>query len=145
MKRVLMILAGALLVCGLTFAQTDQQTPPAAPELGASTATPLQGSGTITKIDPQSRTITLSDFRTATAPESGSAEAMPEGVEQPAASGETKVFKYNERTNFASTNPESVDGRMSDLKVGDVVSVQFNDTDTIVRIEEVAAAPQPEE
>jgi hypothetical protein len=70
---------------------------------------------------------------------------MPEGVEQPTASGETKVFKYNERTNFASTNPESVDGRMSDLKVGDVVSVQFNDTDTIVRIEEVAAAPQPEE
>ncbi len=143
MKRVLMIFAGALLVCGLAFAQTEQQpVPPAITDpgvAGAPAATTLQGTGTITKIDPESRTITLSDFTTTTAPESANTEPMPEGTEQSATKGETKSLKYNERTNFASANPESVDGRMSDLKVGDVVSIQFNDSGLIVRIEEVAA------
>ena len=143
MKRVLMIFAGALLVCGLAFAQTDQQqpVPPTStdPSMGASAATTLQGTGTISKIDPESRTITLSDFTTTTAPESANIEQMPEGSEQSATKGETKTLKYNERTNFASANPEAVDGRMSDLKVGDVVSIQFNDSGIIVRIVEVAA------
>ena len=146
MKRMLMIFAGALLVCGLAFAQTEQQTPPSATNpgmTGATTATPLQGTGRIDKIDPEKRTITISEFTTAAPP----SETAPEGTmsEPSATKGELKVFKYNEHTNFASTNPESVDGRMSDLKVGDAVSVQFDDNGTIVRIEEIVASAPSEQ
>jgi Cu/Ag efflux protein CusF len=145
MKRMLMIFAGALLVCGLTFAQTEQQTPPSTTNpgmTGATTATPLQGTGRISKIDPEKRTITISDFTTAAPP----SEAAPEGTMEPSATkGEEKVFKYNQQTSFASTNPESVDGRMSDLKVGDAVNVQFDDNGTIVRIEEIVASAPSEQ
>jgi hypothetical protein len=147
MKRVLMIFAGALLVCGLAFAQTEQQqTPPTTTNpsmIGATTETPLQGTGRIDKIDPQKRTITVSDFTTAAVP----SETAPEETtsEPSATTGETKVFKYNERTNFASANPESVDGRMSDLKVGDVVMLEFDENNIIVRIEEMVASPSAQQ
>jgi hypothetical protein len=141
MKRVLMIFAGALIVCGLAFAQTGQQTPPATSDpsmTSATTQSPLQGTGRIAKIDPEKRTITLSEFTMA-----ATSETAPEATtDQPsAATGETKVFKYNERTNFASNNPESVDGRMSDLKVGDAVTIEVDQNNTIVRIEEMVASP----
>lgn len=148
MKRLLMIFAGALLICGLAFAQTQQQTPPVTPDTGtagsvvSSKATPHQGTGTIAKIDPEKRTITVREFTISTA-------QMPENTgtpaEQPAPQAETKEFTYDMHTNFASSNPESVDGRMSDLKVGDPVSIQFNDQNMIVRIEEIAAPPSSEQ
>jgi hypothetical protein len=140
-----MIFAGALLICGLAFAQSQQQTPPVTPDTGvagsaaSSQATNHQGTGTISKIDPEKRTITLREFtltNAAQTPEPGDTAAG-----QPAPQAETKEFTYDMHTNFASTNPESVDGRMSDLKVGDTVSIQYNDQNTIVRIEEVAAPP----
>ena len=65
MRRLLMIFAGALLICGLAFAQTQQQTPPVAPDTGrpasaaSSQATTHQGTGTIAKIDPEKRAIIL--------------------------------------------------------------------------------------
>lgn len=141
MKRVFMIFGAAILICGIALA-ANAQTP-----TGLNTSTPsgaMEGTGTIAQIDPKERTITLRDYTV-----SSNSTELTESPNEPAndtkaesTNSDTKVFKYSERTNFASTNPEQMTGRMSDLKVGDVVVIQFDDQNNILRIEEKTAPPQ---
>lgn len=127
------IFTAVLLIFAFSFSTMAQQNP-AGDKLALQ-----EGTGRISKIDPNTRTITLQDFTMTSAigeqtdPAAGSA------------SGTSRELKYNERTSFASSNPEAVDGRMSDLKVGDAVSIQFDDQNTIVRIEEISSAVQSQQ
>ena len=103
----------------------------------------IQATGVIAKIDPQSRTITVSDFAlSSNSPEPTGSPNAPADQTNADSAKTTKVLKYSEHTNFASTNPEQMNGRMSDLQVGDSVSLQVDNQNSILRIEEISSPPQ---
>lgn len=141
MKHVFMVFAAAILVFCVAMAASSQ------------TATGLnetaqagvkQGTGVIAKIDPKSRSMTIRDFTLSSNPPepTGSPNEPADQPNANSAAKSTQVFKYSEHTNFASTSPEQMNGRMSDLQVGDSVMLQVDDQNNILRIEEIAAPPQ---
>lgn len=140
MKHVFMVFAAAILVCGLALAANAQSV------TGLNESTPSnvkQGTGIIAKIDPQTRSITLREFAlSSNAPEPTGSPNPPADPTNAESAKATKVLKYSEHTNFASTNPEQMNGRMSDLKVGDSVVVQVDDQNNILRIEEMPSPSQ---
>jgi Cu/Ag efflux protein CusF len=140
MKHVFMVFAVAILLFGVAIVASSQN---ATGLHETAQAGAKQGTGVIAKIDAKSRTMTIRDFSLS----SNSAE--PTGTPNESADQQntnstktTKVFKYSEHTNFASTTPEQMNGRMSDLQVGDSVSLQVDDQNNILRIEEIASPPQ---
>jgi len=136
MKHVFMVLAVAILVFGVAMAASSQGMT-ALNETAQANA--KHGTGVIAKIDPKSRTMTISDFTLSSNPSEPTGSPNPAADQQNAESAKaTKVFKYSEHTNFASTSPEQMNGRMSDLQVGDSVSLQVDDQNNILRIEEIA-------
>jgi Cu/Ag efflux protein CusF len=140
MKHVFMVLAAAILVFSLTMAVSAQGMTGINETAQAGAK---QGTGVIAKIDPKSRTMTIRDFSLSsnTTEPTGSPNA-PADQQNAESAKATKVFKYSEHTNFASTSPEQMNGRMSDLQVGDSVSLQVDDQNNILRIEEVAPQQQ---
>jgi Cu/Ag efflux protein CusF len=140
MKHVFMVFAAAILMFGVAMAASSQNA------IGlneTAQAGAIQGTGVIAKIDPKSRTMTIRDFTlSSNAPEPTGSPNEPADQQNADSAKSTKVFKYSEHTNFASTNPEQMNGRMSDLQVGDSVMVQVDDQNNLLRIEEIAAPPQ---
>lgn len=137
MKHVFMVFAVAIFFFGIAMAATSQD----ATDLHETAqAGAKQGTGIIAKIDPQSRSMTIRDFTlSSNAPEpTGSPNEPADQQNNADAAKSTKVFKYSEHTNFASTSPEQMNGRMSDLQVGDSVSLQIDEQNNILRIEEIA-------
>jgi Cu/Ag efflux protein CusF len=136
MKHVFMVLAVAVLVFAVAMVASSQDLTGLKDSAQANSH---QGTGVIAKIDPKSRTMTITDFTpSSNAPEpTGSPNAATDQQNADSAKA-TKVFKYSQHTNFASTTPEQMNGRMSDLQVGDSVSLQIDDQNNILRIEEIA-------
>jgi Cu/Ag efflux protein CusF len=137
MKHVFMVFAVAIFFFSIAMAATSQDAT-GLHETAQAGAT--QGTGIIAKIDPQSHSMTIRDFTlSSNAPEpTGSPNETADQQKNAGAAKSTKVFKYSEHTNFASTNPEQMNGRMSDLQVGDSVSLQIDEQNNILRIEEIA-------
>lgn len=137
MKHVFMVFAVAILVFGVAMAASSQGM---AGLNETAQAGAKQGTGVIAKIDPKSRTMTISDFSfSSNAPEPTGSPNEPADQQKAESAKSTKVFKYSEHTSFASTTPEQMNGRMSDLQVGDSVSLQVDDQNNILRIEEIAS------
>jgi Cu/Ag efflux protein CusF len=140
MKHVFMVFAAAILIFGVAIAAGAQS---ATGLNESSQSNGIQATGVIAKIDPQSRTITIKDFAmSANAPEPTGSPNEPADQAQADSAKTTKVLKYSEHTNFASTTPEQMNGRMSDLQVGDSVMLQVDNQNNILRIEEMASPPQ---
>ena len=136
MKHVFMVFAVAIFVFGTAMAATSQD---ATGLHETAQAGAKQGTGIIAKIDPKSRTMTIRDFSLSSNASEPTGSPNESADQQNADSAKsTKVFKYSEHTNFASTSPEQMNGRMSDLQVGDSVSLQVDEQNNILRIEEVA-------
>ena len=136
MKHVFMVFALAVLVFGIA-ATASSQGMTGLNETAQANA--KHGTGVIVKIDPQSRSMTIRDFSlTSGAPELTGSPNAPADQPNAESAKATKVFKYSEHTNFASTSPEQMNGRMSDLQVGDTVTLQVDDQNNILRIEEIA-------
>jgi len=140
MKHVFMVLAAAILVFSVAMAASSQGMTGLNESAQAGAK---QGTGVIAKIDPKSRTMTIRDFSlSSNAPEPTGSPNAPADQQNAESAKATKVFKYSEHTNFASTTPEQMNGRMSDLQVGDSVSLQVDDQNNILRIEEIAPQQQ---
>jgi Cu/Ag efflux protein CusF len=136
MKHVFMVFAVAILVFGVAMAASSQGVSGLNETAQAGAK---HGTGVIAKIDPKTRTMTINDFTlSSNQPEPTGSPNAP--AEQPSTGSAkaTQVFKYSEHTNFASTSPEQMNGRMSDLQVGDSVSLQVDEQNNILRIEEIA-------
>lgn len=136
MKHVFMVLAVAILVFGVAMAASSQGM---AGLNETAQAGAKQGTGVIAKIDPKSRTMTISDFSFSSTSEPTGSPNETADQQKAESAKSTKVFKYSEHTSFASTTPEQMNGRMSDLQVGDSVSLQVDDQNNILRIEEIAS------
>jgi Cu/Ag efflux protein CusF len=140
MKHVFMVFFAAILVFGVAMAASAQS---ASGLNESSQSNGEQATGVIVKIDPQSRTITIKDFAVSSnAPEPTGSPNAPADQANVDPAQTTKVLKYSEHTNFASTNPEQMNGRMSDLQIGDSVTLQVDNQNNILRIEEIASPPQ---
>jgi Cu/Ag efflux protein CusF len=140
MKHVFMVLGIVVLVFGITMSASSQGMTGLNETAQAGAK---QGTGVIAKIDPKTRTMTIRDFTmSSNSTEPTGSPNEPADQQNADSQKTTKVFKYSEHTNFASTSPEQMNGRMSDLQVGDAVSLQIDDQNNILRIEEVAAQPQ---
>ncbi len=140
MKHVFMFFVAAILIFGIAMAASAQS---ATGLNESSQSNAKQATGVIAKIDPQSRTITINDFAVSSnsLEPTGSPNAPADQTNADGAKS-TKVLKYSEHTNFASTNPEQMNGRMSDLQVGDSVMLQVDNQNNILRIEEITSPPQ---
>lgn len=140
MKHVFMVFGAAILIFGIAMAVSAQS---ASGLNESSQSNAIQATGVIAKIDPQTRTITVSDFAlSSNSPEPTGSPNAPADQTNADSAKTTKVLKYSEHTNFASTNPEQMNGRMSDLQVGDPVSLQVDNQNSILRIEEISSPPQ---
>ncbi|MCI0445934.1 hypothetical protein L0244_04250 [bacterium] len=140
MKHVFMVFSAAILIFGIAMAVSAQS----ATGLNESNqSNGVQATGVIAKIDPQSRTITIKDFAmSSNSPEPTGSPNAPADQANTDAAKTTKVLRYSEHTNFASTNPEQMNGRMSDLQIGDSVMLQIHNQNNILRIEEITSPPQ---
>jgi hypothetical protein len=140
MKHVFMVFFAAILIFGVAMAASAQSAT-GLNELSQSNG--QQATGVIAKIDPQSRTITIKDFAVSSnSPEPTGSPNPPADQANVDSANSTKVLKYSAHTNFASTNPEQMNGRMSDLQIGDSVVLQVDNQNHILRIEEIASPPQ---
>jgi Cu/Ag efflux protein CusF len=140
MKHVFMVFAAAILIFGVAMAASAQS---ATGLNESSQSNGIQATGVIVKIDPQSRTITIGDFAVSSnSPEPTGSPNAPADQPNADSAETTQVLKYSEHTNFASTNPEQMNGRMSDLQVGDSVMLQVDNQNNILRIEEINSPPQ---
>jgi Cu/Ag efflux protein CusF len=140
MKHVFIVFAAAILVFCVAWSANAQNVTGLNPSSNSSSK---RGTGVIAKIDPQSRTITVRDFSVnsnASEPTGNPNESADQTNTDSAKS--TQVFKYSQQTNFASITPEQMNGRMSDLQVGDSVSLEFDSQNNLVRIEEISSPPQ---
>ena len=139
MKHVFMVFSAAILIIGIAMAANAQS---ASGLNESSQSNGEQATGVIAKIDPQSQTITIKDFAMSSNSPEPTGSPNPPADQNTDTATTTKVLKYSAHTNFASTNPEQMNGRMSDLQIGDSVMLQVDNQNNILRIEEIASPPQ---
>jgi hypothetical protein len=126
MKSKFLSFVLALLICGMAFAVSQQSSRAQNTESQKTTSQNKKVTGTITKIDTKSQSITIR--------ESSPSQHQTENK------GETETFKYDTETRFVISgtgNYTGSVGTINDMKVGDSVVIMRDNSDLITSIQKI--------